>query len=463
MKNKYLIILTSIVLFILCGVLLYLTVIFTGKDPVVYTLEENNSIETSEKPSTEENLILPDENDVEEQKEFEEKSENTISEETKKEEDVTKEQIVAQPKKKAATKKVTTKKYNLKYEYYKKVSIKKIIKEDVKGYLDTTKLGKFTKKVKVKNITHIINYKVVDTTPPVIMGGNKTVYKGEKVKLVNKFLCGDNYDDVPKCKIIGDYDLNKVGKYNLKYKATDSSGNTRSIKFTLTVKEKPASSGSSSSSSGKTKKPISGYIKKYKNKNTMIGIDVSSWQDEIDWEKAKAAGVEFAIIRIGFGHTNSGEIKMDKQFKNNIKNAKAAGVKVGLYFFSYAENEKQAKQHAEWIVEQLDGEKLDLPIAFDWENWNSFNSYKMSFTRLNNSCQTFIDTVQKYGYKGMLYGSAYYLNRFWWTFKNTWVAYYTSNNDFDKPYMLWQATSSGKVDGVPGYVDIDILYPNKIK
>ena len=125
MKNKYLIILTSIVLFILCGVLLYLTVIFTGKDPVVYTLEENNSIETSEKPSTEENLILPDENDVEEQKEFEEKSENTISEETKKEEDVTKEQIVAQPKKKAATKKVTTKKYNLKYEYYKKVSIKK--------------------------------------------------------------------------------------------------------------------------------------------------------------------------------------------------------------------------------------------------------------------------------------------------------------------------------------------------
>ena len=63
----------------------------------------------------------------------------------------------------------------------------------------------------------------------------------------------------------------------------------------------------------------------------------------------------------------------------------------------------------------------------------------------------------------MLYGSAYYLNRFWWTFKNTWVAYYTSNNDFDKPYMLWQATSSGKVDGVPGYVDIDILYPNKIK
>ena len=213
------------------------------------------------------------------------------------------------------------------------------------------------------------------------MGGNKTVYKGEKVKLVNKFLCGDNYDDVPKCKIIGDYDLNKVGKYNLKYKATDSSGNTRSIKFTLTVKEKPASSGSSSSSSGKTKKPIKDYIKKYKNKNTMIGIDVSSWQDEIDWEKAKAAGVEFAIIRIGFGHTNSGEIKMDKQFKNNIKNAKAAGVKVGLYFFSYAENEKQAKQHAEWIVEQLDGEKLDLPIAFDWENWNSFNSYKMSFTR----------------------------------------------------------------------------------
>ncbi len=348
-------------------------------------------------------------------------------------------------------------------EYNKRIAIKSIIKVPAKGHIDTTKLGSFTRKVKVDKITYTIKYKVVDTTPPVILGGNKTITKGSTTKIKDLFLCGDNYDDVPKCKVIGDYDVNKVGKYKLRYKATDSSGNKTVISFTLTVKEK--STSTSTSTSTKTKKPISKYIKKYKNEETMIGIDVSSWQDEINWEKAKKAGVEFAIIRIGFGHTNSGEIKMDKQFKNNIKNAKKAGVKVGLYFFSYAENEEQAKEHAEWIVNQLDGEELDLPIAFDWENWGSFNSYKMSFTRVHNTAQTFIDTVEEYGYTGMLYSSAYYLTRLWGrNFKNQWLAYYTDNNDYtEKPFMLWQATSSGKVSGVPGYVDIDILYKNKIK
>jgi len=366
----------------------------------------------------------------------------------------------------AKSKKTRIRTYNLKYEFNKKVSIKSIIKVNAKGYLDTTKLGTFTKKVKVGKINYTIKYKVVDTTPPVILGGNVSITQGKKVNLVNKFLCGDNYDDTPNCRVIGDYDINTPGKYKLKYKATDSSGNSKSVSFTLTVKEKKASSGSSSSSTSTKKgKPISNYIKKYKNKNTMIGVDVSSWQEEIDWKKAKNAGVEFAIIRIGFGHTNSGELKMDKQFQNNIKNAKKNGIKVGLYFFSYAENEVQAKQHAEWIVKQLDGQKIDLPIAYDWENWGSFNSYKMSFYRVHNSAQVFINTLEKHGYKGMLYSSAYYLTRLWGSnFKNQWLAYYTDKNDYtEKPFMMWQATSSGKVDGIPGFVDIDILYKNKIK
>ena len=367
----------------------------------------------------------------------------------------------------AKSKKAKIRTYKLKLEYNQKKTIKSIIKVTVSGKLDTTKLGTFTKKVKVGKVTYTIKYTVVDTTKPVILGGNVSTTVGKKVNLVNKFLCGDNYDDTPKCRVIGDYDFNTVGKYPLKYKATDSSGNSRTVSFTLTVKEKKTSTGTSSSSSTSTKKgkPISKYISKYKNKNTMIGVDVSSWQEEIDWAKAKKAGVEFAIIRIGFGHTNSGEIKMDKQFQNNIKNAKKNKIKVGLYFFSYAENEIQAKQHADWIIKQLDGQKLDLPIAFDWENWGSFNSYHMSFTRVHNSAQKFISTLEKAGYKGMLYSSAYYLTRLWGAnFKNQWLAYYTDNNDYtEKPFMMWQATSSGKVDGIPGFVDIDILYKNKIK
>lgn len=347
--------------------------------------------------------------------------------------------------------------YNLKYEYYQKVTFKDAINIDVDDVLDTTELGHFVREITLNDEKHIIEYDVVDTTPPVIIGSNtKTVELGKKVNLVNKYLCGDNYDDVPKCTIEGDYYLNKVGKYKLTYKATDSSGNTSTKKFTLKVIEKTDDSNSSSSTK---KTPISKYIKKYKNENTMIGIDVSTWQGEVDYEKVKKDGVEFVIIRIGFGHTNSGEIKLDNQFKNNIKKAKEAGLKVGLYLYSYAENEEQAKEQANWIVDKLDGEKLDLPIAFDWENWNSFNSYKMSFTKLNNSANSFINELEKNGYEGMLYSSAYYLNRIWTDYKNIWLAYYTDNNDFnEKPFMLWQLTSSGKVNGIDGAVDIDVLY-----
>ena len=207
--------------------------------------------------------------------------------------------------------------------------------------------------------------------------------------------------------------------------------------------------------------PIKTYISKYKKSNTKVGIDVSAWQDNINWKKAKKAGVEFAMLRIGYGHTNSNELVMDKQFKNNLKGAKEAKVPIGLYFYSYAKTEEQAKQQANWIVKQLNGQKLDLPIAFDWENWNSFNKYNVSFKKLKNIAQTFIDTVEEHGYKGMLYSSAYYINQIWGVFDNTWLAYYTSNNDFSKPYIMWQLSSKGSVDGISGSVDIDVLYKNK--
>ena len=465
MKNKYLEIAILSVLIALCSYLVYFTVSYEKKPKLGLNKIESTSTEFIEPKETknEAEEIIQKEEIVEEKKEEVKKETATPKKEETK--------VATTTSKSSSKSSTTTKKKNQlrtyklgKVDYNKKITIKSVIKVNTSGNLDTTKLGSFTKKVKVKNVTYTIKYEVVDRTAPIILGGNKTVTKGSKTNLKNKFLCGDNYDDVPKCEIIGDYDLNKVGKYKLKYRATDSSGNRKQISFTLTVKEK-SSSSSSSSSSTKKGKPISNYVKKYKNKNTMIGVDVSSWQDEIDWKKAKKAGVEFAIIRIGFGHTNSGELKMDKQFKNNIKNAKKNGIKVGLYFFSYAENEKQGKEHAEWIINQLDGEKLDLPVAFDWENWNDFNSYKMSFTRVHNTAQTFITTLEKAGYKGMLYSSAYYLTRLWGSnFKNQWLAYYTDKNDYtEKPFMMWQATSSGKVDGIPGFVDIDILYKNKIK
>ena len=340
---------------------------------------------------------------------------------------------------------------NLVYQYDQDVYLNEIIEIDSQDKLDTQTLG--DRSLDIENYT--INYKVVDTKKPII-GGSSTVKveKGKSINLVNKFMCGDNYDDKPKCYIEGDYDLNTLGTYDLTYVAEDSSGNKSTKKFKLKVINKTTSS--SSSTVKRTK--ISEYIKKYKNEKTKIGIDVSAWQDNIDWAKAKKDGVEFAILRIGYGHTNSGELKLDNWFERNIKEAKKQGIELGVYFYSYAKSEEDARAQAKWIVKKLNGQKLELPIAFDWENWSSFNKYNVSFKHLNDIAYAFIDEVEKNDYEGMLYSSAYYLKNIWKDYDKVWLAYYTDNNDFSKPFNIWQLSSKGKVNGISGSVDIDVLY-----
>ena len=352
------------------------------------------------------------------------------------------------------------------YEYDSKVFLKDILETDIDGYLDTEKLGKQSINVKDKNDkTYKIDYEIVDTTPPLILGGStKTTTVGTKINLVNKYMCGDNYDSKPKCYIEGEYDINKTGTYKLKYIAIDSSGNKSSKNIKLKVIKKSNSSGSSSSSSSSSsvkRTKLSSFIKTYKNENTKIGIDVSAWQDNIDWKKAKKDGVEFAILRIGYGHTSKNEIVLDKWFENNIKKTKENKIPIGVYLYSYAKTKNEAIEQAQWIIKKLNGQKLDLPIAFDWENWNSFNKYNVSFKELSDIADAFIEEVEKAGYTGMLYSSAYYLNHIWRNFDNTWLAYYTKNNDFKKDYIMWQLSSKGEVKGINGSVDIDILYKKK--
>ena len=340
---------------------------------------------------------------------------------------------------------------NLEFGYEERIKVNTIIETDNNAFLDTSKLGMNI----YEDDNNIIYYNVVDKTPPLILGGNVTTTIGNKIDLINKFLCGDNLDDNPKCYIEGNYNINKIGTYKLKYVAIDSNNNKSTKNFKLKI-VKPTNSNTTYHEIKRT--DISKYIKKYKKDNTSIGIDVSSWQYDIDWKKVKESGVEFAIIRIGFGHTNKGELVLDNTFKDNIKNAKKNGIKVGLYFYSYASNEEQARQQANWIVNELNGESLDLPIAFDWEDWSDFNTYKCSFKTLSNIADAFIDEVKKNGYDGMLYGSAYYLKTIWKSNQPTWLAYYTTNNDYKGKYMIWQLTSSGKVNGIDTAVDINVLY-----
>ena len=345
---------------------------------------------------------------------------------------------------------------DLVFEYNTKIYLKDIIESETDELIDTSSLGDKS----LETEKYILNYKVVDTKEPLIVGGStKTVTVGKKTKLVNKFLCGDNHDDTPNCYIEGEYDLNKIGTYNLTYVAIDSSNNKSTKNFKLKVI--PESNNNSSTPSQVKRTKISKYIKKYKTDNTMIGIDVSAWQDNIDWKKVKDAGVEFAILRIGFGHTSDGQIKKDNWFDRNIKEAKKYGIDLGIYFYSYAGSEEEARDQAKWIVKTLNKQKLELPIAFDWEDWSDFNSYKVSFKKLTDIAYAFIDEVEKNGYEGMIYGSAYYLKNIWGHFDKTWVAYYTDNNDYSGDYMIWQLTSTGSVNGIIGSVDVNVLYKKK--
>ena len=329
-------------------------------------------------------------------------------------------------------------------------------------YLNTDSLGK--KKIDFEYINDDgikikYNYEinVVDREAPLIwLGKSYNVTRGSEDNLIDKIMCGDNYDNNPKCVIEGDYNLDNVGSYNLVFKATDSSGNVSKKKFILNVNE---ASSKKESNGVKSVTEFSDVIKNYKNDNTQIGIDVSKWQGDIDFSKLKSAGVEFVIIRIGSSTGINGENFIDSKFIQNIKNANSVGIPVGVYFYSYANSVDRAISDAKWIIENIKDYKVELPIAFDWENWGSFNTYELSFFGLTNMAKRFMDTVKDAGYDAMLYSSKTYLENIWMSVDYpVWLAHYTKNTNYAGDYSYWQICSNGRVDGINGDVDIDIRY-----
>jgi len=327
--------------------------------------------------------------------------------------------------------------------------------------IDTTVLGSQKIDFKYKNdegieIPYSFEVNVVDTkAPQVWLGNSYTVTTKFNSTLEEKIICVDNYDDEPICKVEGDYDTKKVGKYNLVYSATDSSGNETRVPFVLNV-NKPSSSGSSYNPK---RISFSEAVEKYKTDSTAIGIDVSSWQGDINFQKLKEAGVEFAFVRVGSKWGSNGEYFLDSKFERNIQGFNEAGIPVGIYFYSYAKNEQEAREEAEWIIEKVKNYKVDLPIAFDFEDWSNYNKYKMSLYRLNRNAEVFIETLENAGYEGMLYSSLNYLGKVWdINDKTVWLAHYTSKTGYQGDYTFWQFSNAGRVDGIYGDVDLNIWY-----
>lgn len=338
-----------------------------------------------------------------------------------------------------------------------KDSIECILKED--QLIDTNKVGNVEVVTHCKNadknrFKYIINFHVVDKEKPkIILKNSYTVTKGYEKSLTDVIISVDNYDDNPKREIIGNYDFNTVGSYNLTYKITDSSGNFKTQDFTLNVVPKTKSNPSYSYIA------FSDALNDYKTANTEIGIDVSKWQGNIDFKKVKEAGATFVMIRIGHQDGFNGEYIMDPYFKNNIENATKNGLKVGVYFYSYANSVEEAKNQASWIIDNLKGYEIDLPVTYDWESWSNFNSMNVSLHKFNDIATTFLEEIEKGGYTPMLYSSKNYLENIWaeQTHK-VWLAHYTTKTNYQGEHYLWQMCSDGKIAGIDGYVDIDILY-----
>ena len=330
-------------------------------------------------------------------------------------------------------------------------------------YIDTSDVGMKTVSISYRNkygfkVRKKFKVEVLDVTNPIIYVPNPLIIDSDNnIDIWDKIFCADDYDDNVECNIIGSYDLNKIGNYNLKITANDFSGNKVEKDFVLKVVEKD---------NNITKKndvftSFNAVYNKFKSSNTMIGLDISKWQEEIDFKKLKSSGVEFIMIKIGGQNKIKGNFIEDPKFEDNIKGALANNIRVGVYFYSYATSVIEARKQARWVIKKVKDYDLSLPIAFDWENWTNYKKFHLSFNSLNKIAKSFINEVKSNDYDAILYSSKYYLENIWYEDDyDKWLAYYTENNDYKKDYLLWQMCNNGKINGIKGYVDIDIMYTN---
>lgn len=196
------------------------------------------------------------------------------------------------------------------------------------------------------------------------------------------------------------------------------------------------------------------------------GVDVSKYQGNINWNQVKASGVEFAIIRVGYRGYGSGALVEDPTFRQNIRGATAAGLKVGLYFYSQAVNEAEAAEEASMVLRLCSGYNISYPIYFDTEKvaGDTGRADNISRSQRTANAVTFCDIIRNAGYRAGVYSYASWfynqLNIANLTQYSIWIAQYRDNLTFDYNYDIWQYTSSGQVPGIPARVDMNVSKRN---
>lgn len=190
-------------------------------------------------------------------------------------------------------------------------------------------------------------------------------------------------------------------------------------------------------------------------------IDVSTYNGDIDWNRVKEAGIDYAIIRVGYRGYETARLVKDKRFDTNMSNATAAGVKVGAYIVTQAVNTNEAVEEASFIISSCSGYNVSLPLAIDVESAGngSGRGDKISVAERTAVINAFVQTIRGAGYSAMVYA-----NKDWMTNRinagglasgsTVWLAQYRSSCTYGGSYQMWQFTESGSIPGISGNVDM---------
>lgn len=197
----------------------------------------------------------------------------------------------------------------------------------------------------------------------------------------------------------------------------------------------------------------------------LLGVDVSSHQQEIDWTRVKADGVDFAILRVGFRGYTEGGLNVDSSFARNYVEARKAGLQVGVYFYSQAISTAEAEEEAAFVLRMLDGVALELPVFFDWEEVGQGRSGGHASSAVSDWALAFCKAVEAGGYRA----GVYFNQRYGYSIMRLenltdyafWIAEYSSYQSFGYRTAFWQFTGSGHVDGIETAVDLDLMYPQE--
>jgi len=212
------------------------------------------------------------------------------------------------------------------------------------------------------------------------------------------------------------------------------------------------------SKSGLMKYYLDGKLASY------VGVDLSKNQDYVDFSKVKKAGIEFAMIRLGSRGYGTGQLTLDEYFVDNARRAEDAGIKIGIYFFSQAISAEEALEEANLVLENIADIPVEYPIAFDMEKIANDTARTDSLTKSEKTkiAKTFLDAIKNAGYKAILYGDKEWLLKeidySKLTDVDVWLAQDKDIPDYPYRFTMWQYETQAVVDGISGYVNLDISF-----